>query len=184
MTRPNEPIAGQHRQWIRATLERYERPLIAYATRLLGDVERARDAVQESFLRLCNQDRSKLEVLESRVDLWLFTVCRNLCHDQMRKERSVTSIDEEPARNLAGNRAGPAETAQRSDSYSKVLASMEGLPAKQQEVLRLKFQHGLSYREISQVTQDSMGNVGWLLHMGLKSLREHLAGGDARGVEA
>ncbi len=60
---------------------------------------------------------------------------------------------------------------------------MESLPPKQQEVLRLKFQQGLTYREISQVTQESIGNVGWLLHKGLKSLKERLAGGEMQGVE-
>ncbi len=39
--------------WIRQALERHERPLVHYAARLIGDVERARDVVQETFLRLC-----------------------------------------------------------------------------------------------------------------------------------
>ena len=44
-----------HRLWLHATFERLERPLIAYAMRLLGgNVEVARDCVQESFLRLCS----------------------------------------------------------------------------------------------------------------------------------
>jgi RNA polymerase sigma factor (sigma-70 family) len=170
--------------WIRAVLERQERPLTAYAARILGDVDRARDAVQETFLRLCNQDRDKLQELQGRVDLWLFTVCRNLCSDQFRKEQAMTSLDEDNVRETPGQSAGPAETAQTKDSYSKVLANMESLPAKQQEVLRLKFQQGLSYKEISQITQDSLGNVGWLLHMGLKNLRERMAGGETQGVQA
>ena len=42
-------------------------------------------------------------------------------------------------------------------------------------MLRLKFRHGLSYKEISRVTQESIGNVGWLIHTGIKKLREELA---------
>jgi RNA polymerase sigma-70 factor (ECF subfamily) len=39
--------------WIEASVERWERPLIAYAQRILGDDNDARDIVQETFLRLC-----------------------------------------------------------------------------------------------------------------------------------
>lgn len=39
--------------WIRSILDRYEGPLTRYVTRILGDVDLARDVVQETFLRLC-----------------------------------------------------------------------------------------------------------------------------------
>ena len=48
------------------------------------------------------------------------------------------------------------------------------LPANQQEVIRLKFQHGLSYKQIAEVTQLSVSNVGFLIHAGLKTLRQRL----------
>jgi RNA polymerase sigma-70 factor (ECF subfamily) len=39
-------------------------------------------------------------------------------------------------------------------------------------VLRLKFQGDLSYREISRIANISVGNVGFLIHAGLKTIRE------------
>ena len=51
----------------------------------------------------------------------------------------------------------------------------------QQEVLRLKFQHGLSYREISGVTELTVSHVGVLIHNGLKALRARLGDQDAAG---
>src|SRR6478736_5380476 len=54
-------------------LERYERPLIGYARSITGDPESARDAVQETFLRLSRQN---LAALERRLAPWLFFVCR------------------------------------------------------------------------------------------------------------
>ena len=41
-------------------------------------------------------------------------------------------------------------------------------------MIRLKFQHGLSYKQIAEVTQLSVSNVGFLIHTGLKALRERL----------
>ena len=52
-----------------------------------------------------------------------------------------------------------------------VLRVLETLPPKQQEVIRLKFQGEMSYKEISEVTQLSVSNVGFLIHAGLKRLR-------------
>jgi RNA polymerase sigma-70 factor (ECF subfamily) len=46
------------------------------------------------------------------------------------------------------------------------------LPANQQEVIRLKFQGDLSYLEISRITSLSVSNVGFLIHTGLKTIRE------------
>jgi RNA polymerase sigma factor (sigma-70 family) len=167
--------------WIHEALERHERPLVLYAARLLGDVERARDVVQEVFLRLCKQERS---ALEERVDVWLFAVCRNLCHDVHRKESRMTKLEDEQVAGTAGTQATPAEAVLNKESHTQMQKMISALPAKQQEVLRLKFQHGHSYKEISRITKESIGNVGWLLHVGLKSLREKLGTSEARGGQA
>jgi RNA polymerase sigma-70 factor (ECF subfamily) len=61
--------------------------------------------------------------------------------------------------------------AERNDSAAQVLGLVERLPPNQQEVIRLKFQGGLSYREISRVTGLTVSHVGVLIHTGLKSIR-------------
>jgi RNA polymerase sigma-70 factor (ECF subfamily) len=50
---------------------------------------------------------------------------------------------------------------------------MDDLPDKQREAVRLKFEAGLSYKEISDVLKTSVGNVGTLIHLGVATLREH-----------
>lgn len=175
MTQPHDTA------WIRQALERHERSLVLYAARLLGDVERARDVVQEAFLRLCKQERSELE---ERVDVWLFAVCRNLCHDVHRKESRMTDLEDAGVAGTQAPEATPAEAAAQKDSQTQIMRMISSLPDKQQEVLRLKFQHGHSYKEISRITKESVGNVGWLLHVGLKSLKEKLGTSEARGAQA
>jgi RNA polymerase sigma-70 factor (ECF subfamily) len=54
------------------------------------------------------------------------------------------------------------------------------LPENQGEVLRLRFQHQLTYKQIADVTGLSVSNVGFLIHTGLKSLRERFAGSALR----
>ena len=52
---------------------------------------------------------------------------------------------------------------------------IERLPANQQEVVRLKFQNGFSYKEISRITTLSVGNVGFLIHTAVARLRADFA---------
>ena len=48
-------------EWIADALARFEAPLLRFATKLLRDGDRARDVVQETFLQLCQQDRTAIE---------------------------------------------------------------------------------------------------------------------------
>ena len=154
--------------WIVAALERYEGPLMRYAHRLLGDAETARDVVQDCFLRLCGQRRAQLD---GHVAEWLFTVCRRRAIDYLRRKGRMHPLeDREPAVEMEDRVA-------RQEQEGTLRALIARLPVRQQEVLRLKFQEGMSYRQISAITATSVGNVGFLLHHALKTLRGHLAGG-------
>jgi DNA-directed RNA polymerase specialized sigma24 family protein len=42
-------------EWLRSAIARFESPLTHYAAALMGDGERARDIVQDTFMRLCGQ---------------------------------------------------------------------------------------------------------------------------------
>ena len=52
---------------------------------------------------------------------------------------------------------------------------IDHLPPNQQEVIRLKFQQGFSYKEISRITQLSVTNVGFLIHTAVTRLRREFA---------
>ena len=61
------------------------------------------------------------------------------------------------------------------ETISRALKAMETLPDHQQEVLRLKFHDELSYKEIATVTGLTVGNIGFLIHTGLKHIRDQIA---------
>ncbi len=160
-------------QWVRDVLERYERPLVAYATRLGADLESARDVVQEAFLRLLSQD---LEPLRERVGVWLYTVCRRRVHDELAKASRLATVDAELERGWTAADGDPARALVQGERLRVVAALVAGLPAKQREVVELKFRHGLAYREIVEITGHPIGQVGWLLHEAVKTLRRRMTG--------
>ena len=105
---------------------------------------------------------------------WLFVVCRNRALDVRRKEKRMSLIEESRADVIEARSPDPADAVQRSEDASSVLSLLSTLPPNQQETIRLKFQGGLSYQEISRVTNLSVTNVGFLIHTGLKTIRTRL----------
>ena len=59
-------------------------------------------------------------------------------------------------------------------SFSRVCSLIETLPEKQQEVVYLKFKSDLSYKEISEIADISVSNVGVILHTAITALRTQM----------
>ncbi|MEM9420291.1 MAG: sigma-70 family RNA polymerase sigma factor, partial [Planctomycetota bacterium] len=59
-------------------------------------------------------------------------------------------------------------------THAAVLRRLAALPDPQQEVVRLKFQADLSYKQIAEVTGLTVSHVGVLLHQALKTLRQQM----------
>ncbi len=157
--------------WVSVALDRYEGRLIRYAQRITGDAHRARDVVQETFLKLCHQNAQDLD---GHLTQWLYTVTRNKALDVCRKESRMSATLEPLTMDPGGREPAPDESAEDRDSLASILTCLNELSEHQQECIRLKFQSGLSYREISAVTDLSVSNVGFLIHTGLKLIRQRL----------
>ena len=67
-----------------------------------------------------------------------------------------------------------ATAVEQKETMRQVLQVLEKLPKNQREVIYLKFQSDLSYKEISEVTRLSVSNVGFLIHTAIKSIRTQL----------
>ncbi|MEX0655143.1 MAG: sigma-70 family RNA polymerase sigma factor [Phycisphaeraceae bacterium] len=167
---PRESLNGS---WVRAALVEHEAALIRYARSVVGDADRARDVVQDTFLRLCRQQP---DVVRPHLRAWLYTVCRRRALDVLRKERRMHTTTDSVTWNLpTALDDAPAQQAEAGETRQRLLAELETLPGKQREVVRLKFQAGLSYRDIADAMDLKVGYVGYLLHTALKTLRERMA---------
>jgi RNA polymerase sigma factor (sigma-70 family) len=155
--------------WVPLVMVEYEKPLTRYAAHITGDIEQAREVVQDTFLKLCRQKPAQIR---SYLAQWLYTVCRNRALDVLRKERRMTGISNTQLQMQAYPGPEVSSTMETEERLAGVLNILGTLPANQQEVIRLKFQADLSYLEISKVTNLSVSNVGFLIHAGLQTIRE------------
>jgi RNA polymerase sigma factor (sigma-70 family) len=146
--------------------------LVRYAERLLGDADRARDVVQDTFVKLMAQPA---EAVNGHTTEWLFTVCRHRALDVMRKESRLRRFEEGQMERVPGAEERPGRQLEQSETREAVLRLVDRLPRNQQEVVRLKFQHGFSYKEIARITSLSVSNVGFLIHTAVQRLRTEFA---------
>ena len=155
-------------EWMRSMVEAHAADINRYATSILYDPDTARDVVQDVFLRLWKEPRDKVE---SHVRLWLFHVCRNRALEIRRKGKRMKKLEDTDLEQTLSDNLGPEHVAERKDSLEQILEMTQSLPENQREVVRLKFQNGMSYREIADVTEFTVSNVGFLLHTAIKTLR-------------
>ena len=162
---PTDNVAA----WLQEVMDKHEGPLLRYAERILGDADRARDVVQETFMRLLESDRS---FDSGHLVSWLYTVCRNRCLDICRKERRMNPLSDCAQRTRPSGEPSPDVVVSGREQAVRVMGALSALPANQQEVLRLRFQSSLSYKQIAGVTGLSVTNVGFLIHTGMQRLRK------------
>ncbi|GAB1488925.1 sigma-70 family RNA polymerase sigma factor [Opitutaceae bacterium] len=160
------------REFVQNAVVQYQAPLLRYAARLLGDPDRARDVVQDTFVRLVAQPVAEVD---GHLAEWLFTVCRHRALDVMRKEGRMKRFADGEVERIAAEAPRPGRALEQAETQAALLDLIGHLPPNQQEVIRLKFQNGFSYKEISRITELSVSNVGFLIHTAVQRLRREFA---------
>lgn len=153
-----------------------ESPLLQYALRLVHQNGVAEEIVQEAFLRL---HAGFAEVLSPR--RWLYRTVHNLSLNHRRSASKLIPLapaspnDQGVQLELPDPEPLPDEQIARSEAIGLVRLSLATLDDRSRELIRLKFNEGLSYQAISARTGLSVGHVGYLLHHALKAIAAELS---------
>jgi RNA polymerase sigma-70 factor, ECF subfamily len=141
---------------------------------LLRNEEDAKDVVQEAYLRAF---KSFAGFHGSNGRAWLLTIVRNTSYTLLKKNRVAdftTSFDEEV--HISGYESvSPAVILAHSEDAKLVSEAMDELPAEFREILALRHQEDLSYKEIAEITQIPVGTVMSRLSRAREKLKECLA---------
>jgi RNA polymerase sigma-70 factor (ECF subfamily) len=165
-------------------LRRHRGPLFTFLLRMLGDRQRAEDLTQEAFLRVVRA-AGRWEA-RAKFQTWLYTVARNLCVDQSRRDRfrRMDSLDAElpgsegdgPA--LIDRVPGDAPMPDRAADSALVRPALEralqALPSEQREVFLLREQAGLPFKEIAELAGVNENTIKSRMRYALEGLRRHL----------
>ncbi len=153
---------------IQEALKLYEKPLIHFASQYVKSRHLAQDVVQDSFLKLCQADWDKVK---KNVKAWLYTVCRNRSLEIIRKEKKMIDLETSTVEQRPDRQKSPDSALEQADAFGQAMCFLKTLNEKEQELIKLKYQQQLSYKEISTITGNTVSNVGFILHSALKKLR-------------
>ena len=141
---------------------------------LLRNEQDAQDVVQEAYLRAF---RSFSGFRGTNGRAWLLTIVRNTSYTLLKKSHAVdltTTFDEE-IHATEHESVSPATILEQSEDAELIKVAMDELPAEFREILALRHQEGLSYKEIADIAQIPPGTVMSRLARARAKLKECLA---------
>jgi RNA polymerase sigma-70 factor (ECF subfamily) len=159
----------------------YEKPGLRLALGMLGNLEDARDALQNAFV--------KAYEAMARFDLrrpfgpWFYQILRNQCRDQLRSRKArfrLEALDERLELRPADSETGPERRRERARAREVVWEALEQIGEEHREILILKEFQGFRYGEIAAILEIPEGTVASRLYHARRALKEAL---EALGAE-
>lgn len=163
-------------------IKHWERPLFNFSYRYVQNEQTARDIVEETIVRLF----SKRDSYNPNYPLssWIFTIAANLCKNHLRWRKrhpehswdtSDSEHDDSPTweDKIASTSPSPLETTESKENLQLIKASINKLPHELKTVLLLHYYEGLSYKEISLISNCSTRGVETRLYRARKQLKSH-----------
>ena len=161
-------------------MRRYKRAIFAYAIASTGSRQDAEEITQDTFVkvyRAAHRFDSRY-----RFTTWLYKIASNTCKNKLRRRRKTVSLDVENAPVVpVSHEASPLEAYKKDLKIAEVRDAINSLPPRYKQVLYLRYVEGLSYKEIAEALDLSLGNVEARIFRGKDKVRQKLLRNSGRG---
>lgn len=162
-----------------AFIKYYEKKVYNTAYRLMGSREDACDISQEVFLKVYKSINTFKG--NSSLSTWVYRITTNLCLDELRKRKGVRffSLDKpietdegEIYRETPDTSDSPEDIIDKKEVQVLVQGAINQLPVDQKTVIVLRDIQDLSYQQIAEVLDCSLGTVKSRLNRGRLALKQ------------
>ena len=160
------------RRALDALLERHAPRVQRLAMQILDDFEDARDAAQESLVKVCTRLRQFRG--DAQFATWLHRLVVNTCRDVVAREHGRDVEVATVVLATAGDEADPSRAALVIDLRREVADGLSRLSAEQRAVVFLRDALGLSYEDVARIARMPVGTVKCYVHRGRGKLRARL----------
>lgn len=157
---------------LETVIDDYQTVLLRYAAGVLNNADAAQDVVQEVFIRL-HENWTRLRERGAQLKSWLYRTTHNASVDYIRKESRLRFLHERKSRETAVQQEC-AQQSRQDELEALVFEHINMLKPREREVLVLRLQDEMSYRQIADVLDRSEGYVGTLIHTATKKLTQSL----------
>lgn len=165
--------AGGDEGAFRTLMNRHKRSVLCYLHRFVGDPAWAEDLAQETFVRVFRH-AGRYDPTRG-FSLWLLRIARNLAFDHLRSRRSEERVLTElqaRTREAAPAQGQPEAAALRREAEGALETALASVPESFREVLVLCDVQGLSYQEVSELTETPVKTVSTRLFRARQELRQ------------
>ena len=166
-------------------VRRYQRPIVAYVYRMVGDYDAALDLAQEVFIKVYNSlGRYRPEF---KFSTWIYRIAHNAAIDHLRRQGASRTEEMEVEgqegstfeKPLASKAPTPEQETERGERRAEIEEVVAQLQPAYRELIVLRHSHDLSYDEIAEVTSLPLGTVKNRIFRAREAMRELLV---ARGI--
>ena len=171
---PAGRAAARNAALLEEAFARHQAELLGTLYYLVGNLEDARDALQEAFVK-CWRNQDKLPEIQN-LKAWIFRIALNTGRDiretAWRRKRQALPEDEGM---VASRHAGPMEIVEHDERLARLRKALSDLRPEEQEVFLLRQNGELTYEEIAEELGVPTGTVKTRMRLALARLREVLA---------
>ena len=148
-------------------INRYQAPLSYFINRLSANPEMAEDIFQDTWLTVVRRIHSlkKLDAFPT----WLYRIARNKVYQQLRRKKLLSKLDE----NITVPNDNEDDVFSPEDA-AKIHKCLKELQPEHKEILMLRFLEQMSYRQISEVLNCSLGTVKSRIHYAKLALKKEM----------
>ena len=161
-------------------VRRYQRPIVAYVYRMVGDYDSALDLAQEVFIKVYNSlGRYRPEF---KFSTWIYRIAHNASIDHLRRAGNARTEEMEVegeggstySKPIASKSPTPEQETERGERRAEIEEVVRQLPPAYRELIVLRHSHDLSYDEIAEVTGLPLGTVKNRIFRARECMRELL----------
>lgn len=167
-------IGNGDQEAFKSLIVRYQKPLLNFIYRYVGDRHTAEDLTQEVFLRVY-QAAPRFEP-RARVSTWIFKIAVNLCINELKMDQRRSKLVQD-LRETADLNAHSTlgATVENREMEQRIMEALNNLPQSQRIAIILKLFEGMSYKKIATITETSVSSVESLIFRARTRLKQLLS---------
>jgi len=157
-------------------IKRYLKPIYSFVYKNVGNVSAAEDVTQEVFIKVWRNlrkfDRKK------NFKPWIFQIAKNASIDFLRKKRTIpfSRFENKNGQNVLSENiaAAPLDLVGKISDKKILTAVIRTLTKKEQKIINLRHNDGLSFKEIAEKFQESINTIKSRHRRALANLRKNI----------
>ena len=166
-------IVNGNEDAFRRFYERFFEKVYKYAYRKVKNRSDAEDITEETFFKALKGFKNFEERFEGGLDVWMYTIERNVVKDYFRKQTGFSMLPFEERWNMMLNPPidDPYITAERAEINEIISTALNDLPEQYKEIIELRFFKNKSLKEIANIMGKSVGAIKVLQFRAIQKLR-------------